>query len=169
MSEMNKIDSENKEFNKILSSFLVEAKIKAYASGIKYKTTQEGLNEFEYQVGNYRFKDTYFGHYAFSGIEIIWHKEEPIWAMNYFGSTDEEVSKNSVLTSVCYSLLRQALSMVGENNPFRGPKSLISGKWEYKNNSKGKISRFFGKESILYKGKEVYNLAYFGGFSKGKE
>ncbi len=169
MADYSKLIREDKELEKIIKNFIIEAKINAYASGVKYKTTEDGLSEFEYTAGNYKFKDTYFGHYSFSGIEIVWHKEEPIWAMNYYGTTEEEFSKNEELTKECYTLLRKALSMVNEKNPYRGPKSIIEGEWEYKNNSRGAIDNFSGKERILYKDAEVYTLAYIGGFSKGKE
>ena len=158
-----------KEFEQKLKEFLVEAKTKAYASGVKYNTTAANLCEFECTNGDLKFKDTYFGHYDFGGIEIVWHKNEPIWAMNYFGATNKKFLKNEELIEECYALLRKALEQVAQEKPFRGPKKLSQGEWVYENKTTGKIGRFSGKEKILYKGKEIYSLKYFGGNSRGKE
>lgn len=55
------------------------------------------------------------------------------------------------------------MGQVGEERPFRGPRSLVEGDWQYLDESEGDSARFRGVERILYQGREVYRLDYHGG------
>jgi hypothetical protein len=52
-----------------------------------------------------------------------------------------------------------------EENPMRGPSGYQRGDFEYRNETQGDIERFTGRESILYRGQEVYWMIYHGGIA----
>lgn len=50
-----------------------------------------------------------------------------------------------------------------EKYPFRGPKEMKKGEYEYKNSWTGNIDRYFGEEEIVKRGKRIYYAKYMGG------
>jgi hypothetical protein len=141
-----------------MRDFLIKAKRATYAGNGNEKRLKDGCKELFYKQKSLTYKDKYFGSKQFSGQEIVFSNEKPIWVMNYSGGV-----KRMFFTSKIYNFLKKALLKIPKNAPFRGPKEFIKGLWKYKNMWKGDIKKFRGKEEIFYKNKLVYELKYQGG------
>ena len=144
-----------------IASFLVKAKKNTYASGKKPTILDDGFEEFIYEENGYKYRDRYRAQdpKPFGGEEVVWHNGTAVWIMNYYAyGISEDMDSEKV-----YEFLRKAMSLVSENNPFRGPLNLKEGDFEYKNETKGEINNFKGTEKIFFKGKEIYSLEYHGG------
>lgn len=142
-----------------LHKFLVEAKKATYAGNGNEKKLLDGCRELVYEEGNLKYVDKYYGWKFFSGQEIVFNKEIPIWSMNYYGGS----FKTTLFTKKIYNFLKKALSEVNEDFPFRGPKEFSEKNWGYKNDLKGNLNNFKGREEIFYKKELVYELEYHGG------
>ena len=144
-----------------LREFVLFAKQNTYTSS---KDGDEKINddfsrEFQWRDGEFLYRDRYFGTDPFSGQEIVYYNESPIWSMNYYGNTTGEgIRKNEI-----YAFLRVALSNLDANYPFRGNNNFCVGKFRYANMYKGDFLHFSGHESIYYEEQLVYSLSYFGG------
>ena len=149
-----------------LEEFLVEAKRNTYASGRKPVPLGGGANFFFYEdkTMGLEYIDEYRGSDPFSGIEIVKSNGQRIWEMHYRGRT---ISPPLDLPpSRISSFLRSSLSKVEKIAPFRGPGTVKSGDFEYFNSWKGDVSEFVGKEMILFRGTQVFQLVYHGGHLK---
>ncbi len=148
-----------------LSQFIVRAKRNTYASGQKAKVLEDGFEEFTFEEGEYRYRDRYHARdpEPFGGEETVWHNNEAVWMMNYYGLVVAHKEKSEKI----YTFLREALTFVGWQRPFRGPKGhsrLIDGEeFRYSDESEGDVNQFKGTERIFFKGEEVYRLEYHGG------
>lgn len=78
------------ENNEVIE-FLVSAKQKTYAAGksrnLDATSSRLHSTDLFYEEGNFKYLDTYIGGSHFSGEEVVWYQEKPIWAMNYSGRT----------------------------------------------------------------------------------
>lgn len=140
-----------------LAQFLVKAKKNTYASGEPGRTLQDGTQEFEFQEGDFRYRDRFLGGSAFIGQELVWKAGQLIWGMNYFGTATSGASPG------LGQFLKKALRQVKEERPFRGEHAFIENDFEYLDESQGDISSFTGVELILQEGTEAYRLVYHGG------
>ncbi|RMF54997.1 XRE family transcriptional regulator [Candidatus Woesearchaeota archaeon] len=149
-----------------LNKFLVKAKANTYASSGEggEKIIEDGSKELSYEEGEFKYRDRYFGFNPFVGEEIVWKKGKVLWAMNYYG----KVISREVPAKRIYEFLKEALSRVNEEIPFRGPKEFEKDELRYENYPSGTIEEFTGFEKIFHKGKEVYRLYYHGGLAKTK-
>lgn len=154
---MNNIDS--------FLNFLIDAKTHTYATKGEYNEIklQDGTKELNFQKNNFKYRDRYFGFNPFSGEEIVWFWDRPLWSMNYYG-----VVTNKKFSKEIYDFLKQALRKVEQKYPFRGPKKFVMSNFEYNNKSIGSVKYFNGKETIRFKGKLVYTLYYHGGLISEK-
>jgi len=144
-----------------LSNFLVKAKTKTYASvgERREKILQDGCKELKYSEGNFLYRDRYYGFNPFIGEEVVFDNGEFIWGMNYYGSIiGDQISGIEV-----FRFLQKAMRLVREDRPYRGPNNYIEGDFKYIDESEGNIKSFFGKETIFFRGKEIYKLHYHGG------
>ena len=140
-----------------LNNFLVKAKISTYASVGESKETilEDDSKELIFEEGEFKYRDRYFGHHSFVGEEIVFENGKAIWGMNYYAknfSSDE-----------IYPFLQKALRQVNVEMPFRGPTLFEEGDYKYVNEIKGNVDKFYGKETIYYQGKIVYEGYYHGG------
>lgn len=124
------------------------------------KLLEDGSKELTYEEGEFRYRDRYFGNYVFSGEEVVWFQEKVVWSMNYYGKQISDVITSKIL----FLFLQKALRAITQDKPFRGPSNLKEEDFEYVNEVEGDLGNFRGFERILYKGEEVYNLKYHGGF-----
>ncbi len=144
-----------------LREFITKAKKNTYASGEKATRLKDGFDEFTYKEGNYEYRDRYHAKdpKPFGGEEVVWQNGKVVWMMNYYGyMLSDKIDSKKV-----YGFLREAMSLVDEQEPFRGPKSFKKGDFEYRNKCSGNLERFTGTEQIFYKGEEIYRLTYHGG------
>src|SRR3989338_9418852 len=79
--------------------FLLKARTKTYAgAGGKVPAVLTGSQQLEYRKGDWLYRDVYYtGNGIFAGLEAIYLKDKPIFAMSYYGNfkkmTEEEVDK----------------------------------------------------------------------------
>jgi hypothetical protein len=145
----------------ILREFLVKAKIFGYATGGESgeRRLPDGGKEFEFESEGFRYRDIYYGFNPFAGQELVWHKEQIIWTMNYYGAmTSDKIAPQDI-----YKFLKKAMVKIELDRPFRGPNSFSHGKFSYQDKSFGDINGFKGRETISIAGNEVYYLVYHGG------
>lgn len=150
-----------------LAKFIATAKKATYAS----LTSKEILSErpkhkeLEFQEGKLYYRDSYVGFFQAPGMEEVrlGKDGETIWTMAYSGGMLPEFQNDLKFALSTFGFLKEALSKVEENIPYRGPKKLENGDWRYINNMKGDIKRFIGHEKIFFKNREVFSQDYIGG------
>ena len=147
---------------KELCKFLVEAKKSTYAAG---DSAQKIVNDDKsttliFESGDWKYHDNYFGGEPYGGREVVFFNGAPIYIMTYYGQVNASVSDINKV----YGVLMDALKLIPEDNPYRGPEKYNSGDLSYKNSFTGEVDNFFGEESILENGKEIYKARYIGGF-----
>ena len=144
-----------------LREFIFEAKKNAYASekpGFLKMPVLESSKEIQFTKGSFLYRDIYFGTEQFSGIEVAYDEDTPVWSMVYGGGILSPADAKEV-----YAFLRRALRNVSWDFPTRGPRIFREGYFAYENNLKGSLERFTGEENIFIDGEEVYRLNYQGG------
>jgi hypothetical protein len=145
---------------KKLKEFILEASQNTYASenpDIKVRE-KDGSTTITYEKGPWKYHDNYFGGEPFGGSEVVFFKGEPVWMMVYYGWVVEGNNPDDV-----YGILTKALRSSNIEMPYRGPKELIDGEFNYINELNGEVDNFFGEEKI-YKGDTLLYLAkYMGG------
>lgn len=146
---------------KQLCEFLVKAKKSTYAAGETAKKIieKDKSTTLIFEDGDFKYQDNYFGGEPFGGREVVFLKNEPIYIMTYYGFVDESISNFEII----YKFLQKALLLIPKDYPFRGPKKYTGGDLIYKNNYTGEVDNFFGKETIIIDGKEIYKTKYIGG------
>ena len=141
-------------------AFLRTAKKKTYAGkGMEESiSSRPASHDLYFYEGKYTYIDTYLGGEKFSGEEAVWFEESPIWAMNYTGRILKE----------CFSgdFLKEALLLVPENHPFRGPLIYQQGDYTYHCTLSGEFDWFQGYEEIFCKDEKVYECYFHGGTVK---
>ncbi len=136
--------------------FLIKAKKATYAGdGKEYQSSRKQSHDLKYQEDDFIYYDSYLGNNHFIGEEILYKKDQPVWGMNYYG---QELSKNFKS-----QFLKQALSEVKSEMPFRGPKVFTKGDYKYICETSGSFDQFSGQEHIYYKNKKVYQCSFHGG------
>ncbi len=142
-----------------LINFLIKAKNNTYANGLgKVESSRKHSSDMKFVEKEFEYLDSYFGSNDFSGQEIIYKDNVPIWSMVYYG----KILDVSHRTDIVF-LLKESLKLVDEKQPYRGPKKNIINKKKYVCNVDGDISFFKGIEKIIIDNREVYKLYFSGG------
>ena len=138
------------------AEFMIKAKRATYAGkGAETLPSREKSHDLIYREGDYMYYDTYLGAGKFSGEEALWRKNIPFWSMNYIGRvTGDHFSS---------AFLKEALFLVPEDKPFRGPETYTNGDYTYHCEVEGDFAWFQGKETICYKGSQIYECIFHGG------
>ena len=147
---------------KELRKFLVKAKKSTYAAGdsVPKIVNDDKSTTLVFERGDWKYHDNYFGGEPYGGREIVFFKGQPIYMMVYYGRVNDSVTNiNSV-----YNILMNALKLIPEDKPYRGPEKYTVGDLSYKNSFTGEVDNFFGEEFITENGKEIYKAMYIGGF-----
>jgi hypothetical protein len=98
------------------------------------------------------------GEKDFSGEEIVYLGDTPIWGMNYYGKMlRDDVPEGFIET------LREALLKIRKEEPYRGCRYYARDRYEYFCTTEGVIGFFHGCETVEYEKKEVYRLYFHGG------
>ena len=144
-----------------LREFLIRAKAATYASEGEGdgRRLEDEARELTFCDGEYLYRDRYYGFNPFAGEEVVWRNGQPVWAMNYYG----EVTNDTVRCIDVYRFLQKALRQVDLSRPLRGPSEFSDGAFTYRTDSTGGLDRFSGRETISFRGREVYSLDYHGG------
>ncbi|WP_297421054.1 DUF5680 domain-containing protein [Clostridium sp.] len=153
--EENKVNYIDEE----LIDFLCRAKKSTYAGkGPESKSSRPNSHDLEYVDGNLKYIDTYLGGRNFSGEEALWKDNIPFWSMNYIGRVlDDKFSG---------SFLKEALSLVTKENPYRGPIIYQNGQHKYHCIVNGEFNWFQGHEEIYFDNIKVYECIFHGGLIK---
>lgn len=156
---VNIINNQNHSENQIIN-FLILAKKNTYAGNAKEeeKPTRPESHDLIYEQDNYKYFDTYLGGERFIGEEAVFIDNNPVWAMNYNGiEINEKFSGN---------FLKQALSNVDANKPYRGPEIFKDGNYTYVCKVNGTFNNFYGEEAMYCQNEKVYTCAFSGGIIK---
>lgn len=137
-------------------AFLLRAKKATYAGkGPESASSRPCSHDLTYREGNLLYIDTYLGGDRFAGEEALWADEQPIWSMNYVGRVTGQPFSGD--------FLKEALSHVPPEMPYRGPARYISGDYAYECEVSGDFSWFQGYERIAWQGQSVYECCFHGG------
>ena len=141
---------------KNIIEFLLKAKRATYAGkGDENSPSRPKSHDLEYEEDELRYIDTYLGGYKFAGEEALWKNNNPFWAMNYAGRVLSGEFEGD--------FLKEALSNVREDIPFRGPREFGRGEYSYRCVVNGDFEWFSGVEEIFKNGIKVYECVFHGG------
>lgn len=153
--EENKVDS----INENIIEFLRVAKRSTYAgNAAQIQSSRPNSHDLEYVEGNLRYIDTYLGGEQFIGEEALWKDNIPFWSMNYTGRITGEGFSGR--------FLKEVLSLVPKENPYRGPMVYQNGQYKYHCIVNGEFKWFQGYEEIYFDDTKVYECFFHGGTIK---
>lgn len=145
-----------------LYKFLVEAKKSTYAAGNSAPkiVNDDKSTTLVFENGDWKYHDNYFGGEPYGGREVVFFENQPVYMMVYYGRVDNSVTDINKV----YGVLMDALKLIPEDKPYRGPEKYNNGNLSYENSFTGEVDNFFGEEIITENGKEIYKAKYIGGF-----
>lgn len=148
-----------------LNKFLFDANKNGYAGGgNEFSLAQRpGFDEIEYKKGDWLFHDSYSGHYFAPGQEIVYFKNNPVWAMAYAGGMKFAYHGKKEFTHDTFIFLKKALMAMDPKKPFRGPEKFAEVDWKYISKVKGETKDFSGNEKIYHQNKLVFEQNFIGG------
>lgn len=144
-----------------LEPFVVRAKAAAYVGGGQNAApSRTGSHDLCFDDDPWNYRDSYFGGTDFIGQEVVWHSDQPIWAMNYFGRI---LSNDLIDGAHAAEVIRAALSALCAEGRFLGGFETWHGDFHYADETMGTVNAFSGIERIITQGILVYWLDYHGG------
>ena len=144
------------KLDKNIIDFLIRAKKATYAGkGAETTPSRPKSHDLQFTDGLLKYIDTYLGSEKFAGEEAIWKNDEPIWAMNYVGRV--------ISDGFSGDFLKEAMSLVSEEYPFRGPLYHKNGDYTYECKIVGDFHWFCGSEEIHLADIKIYECAFHGG------
>jgi len=147
-----------------LNVFIVKAKAATYVGGgARSPSCRPGSHDLEFHEGAFSYLDSYFGGTDFIGQEVVYHDEEPVWAMNYYGRILEPAM---ITAAEAGRIIQESLSKLYEEGRFLGGFEHDTGNGVYVDTSQGDVASFTGREWITRGGVKVYELIYHGGLVK---
>lgn len=147
-----------------LNGFVVEAKRATYVGGgVAATPSRAGSHDLGYERGEWSYRDSYFGGTDFLGQETVWHRGEPVWAMNYYGYILRPELFDGARAG---ETIKAALNALYAEGRFLGGFEWTGPHGTYVDSALGDVTRFHGREVILADGVEVYALDYMGGLVK---
>jgi len=139
-----------------LLEFLLRAKKTTYAGkGAFSESSRPESHDLHYNEGDLLYIDSYLGGEQFAGEEALWKNGLPFWSMNYTGRVLQE--------NFSGDFLKEALSLVPADAPYRGPGIHANGDYVYHCEASGDFTWFKGSEEIYCKGSKVYECVFHGG------
>jgi hypothetical protein len=145
-----------------LEGFIVAAKSRTYVmAGNQAEASRLGSHDLTFADGDWLYRDSYFGGSDFLGQEVVWLKNEPVWAMNYYGWIGMD---HAITAAEAGRVIMSALAVLYREGRFLGGHSALVDGWEYHDGNTGDVAHFEGRERIADAGGvEVYALLYHGG------
>jgi hypothetical protein len=146
---------------KELSSFIVRAKATTYVGdGVQVTPCRLGSHDLRFSEGEWAYHDSYFGGTDFSGEEVVYYAEKPVWAMNYYG----RILRDDLLTGPeAGQMIKASLSRMYREGRFLGGFEHKENDLAYVDTSEGNTDYFHGQEVIRRGQKIAYELIYHGG------
>lgn len=139
-----------------LIPFLLRAKRATYAGhGAETAPSRPASHDLRHEEGGLLYLDSYLGGELFAGEEAIWRSGRPEWSLNYAGRVLAEGFSGD--------FLKESLSLVRPDLPYRGPELHASGEYAYHCSVRGDFGWFEGGEEIFLAGRRVYECRFHGG------
>jgi hypothetical protein len=155
---------EYKEYLNKLNQFIVQAKAATYVGdGQKIASCRKGSHDLAFQAGTFSYLDSYFGGADFIGQEVVYDRDEPVWAMNYYGKI---IEPEKITAAEAGQVIKESLSKMYEEGRFLGGFEYMVSENHYTDTSQGDLESFTGTEWITRDGVRVYELVYHGGMIK---
>jgi hypothetical protein len=149
---------ENRIVNlEILKKVVIEARENTYALDSKSSDNPRilGSIQLEYQKTDYYYQFIYFrGKTHFSGQEIVYQNNRPIWTVNYFGSA---------ISGEAEEFLKKFLLEFSGQCRFGENYETEKRSYKYQNIGHGSIEEFFGVEKMFFNNEEIFKTTYCGG------
>jgi Domain of unknown function (DUF5680) len=147
-----------------LIAFIVRAKAATYiGSGEHIASCRTGSHDLQFHKGDFAYLDSYFGGSDFIGEEVVYHADQPVWAMNYYGRILEPTRITAAETG---QIIKAGLSTLYQQGRFLGGWEHTVGNDRYFDTNDGDVIAFTGKEWITRDNVKVYELVYHGGLIK---
>jgi hypothetical protein len=145
-----------------LAAFIVAAKSNSYVgNGGKTASSRPGSHDIGFSSDRWRYLDSYFGGTDFAGQETVWLDDQPVWAMNYYGTI---LRRDLIDAERAGSIIKEALAELYQSeNRFLGGWRYRHALGDYDDCNDGDVGRFTGREQIAIDGTTVYELHYHGG------
>lgn len=144
-----------------LNAFIVRAKAATYVGGgEKAKPSRLGSHDLTFSEGEWAYRDSYFGGTDFIGQEVAWHRDEPVWAMNYYGYI---LRPDLIDGTRAGATIKAALSKLYAEGRFLGGFEFEAAHGFYEDRTEGDVTHFSGLETISVAGQIAYRLDYCGG------
>ncbi len=144
-----------------LERFIVSAKAACYVGdGASTKPSRNGSHDLEFQDGDWRYLDSYFGGTDFLGQEVVWFKGAPVWAMNYYGYI---LRDDLIDASRAGNVIKVVLATLYQDGRFLGGFEMPVGEYVYADGNTGNVRNFHGVETISLDSEIVSRLDYRGG------
>jgi hypothetical protein len=149
------------EYLSILEGFIVRAKAATYVgSGVKSLSHRPASHDLEYHEDLFDYLDSYFGGTDFIGEEVVYYKQLPVWAMNYYGRI---IEPSRISGAEAGQAIKESLSRLYEEVRFLGGFEFNTKYGTYVDTNQGDFKTFTGREWITQDGIIVYELYYHGG------
>ena len=143
----------------LFKQFLVEAKMTSSSGNSKkLASSRPNSDDYTFKKYDYYYLDSHIGRQNFIGQEVIWKDEKSYWGMNYAGKLLTNDIPNGFTT-----FLKEALSNVTVEGPYRGPKEFEKDGFVYECSWTGEVNSFKGEEIVSYDGTPVFKLEFHGG------
>jgi transcriptional regulator with XRE-family HTH domain len=140
-------------------TFLCKAKKECYAGvGNQVASSRPSSYDYRFTEGDFTYLDSYFGGEKFAGEEVLYGKDIPIYSMNYVGRVLGDGFSGD--------FLKDALLLVPEEYPFRGPSLYKNGDYTYHCILNGDMEWFQGYEEIFLLNQRIYECYFHGGIIK---
>lgn len=147
-----------------LETFIVTAKTATYVgSGVSAAPSRIGAHDLTYEEGEWRYRDSYFGGTDFIGQEVVWRRDVPIWAMNYYGYI---LRPELIDAQRAGATIKAALSAMYREGRFLGGFEWQGPHGRYVDTNTGRVEQFSGIETISVGEVVAYRLDYCGGLIK---
>ena len=144
-----------------LHAFIVRAKAATYVGdGEHVDPCRLGSHDLRFSDGEWSYHDSYFGGTDFIGEEVVYHAEQPVWAMNYFG----RILRDDLLSGAqAGQMIKASLSRMYAEGRFLGGFEFTEDDLTYVDSSEGPLGHFHGREFIRRGAELAYELLYHGG------
>ncbi|MCW8328735.1 DUF5680 domain-containing protein [Photobacterium sp. SDRW27] len=147
-----------------LYDFIVKAKANSYVGRApKCLSYRPGSQDIQFQVGLFKYLDSYFGGTDFLGQEVVYFNDVPVWAMNYYGKI---LSPDIYDGEKAGNVIVESLALLYESGHFLGDSTHQTELGIYNDTNEGSVLSFTGYEWIDYQERKVYDLHYHGGLIK---
>lgn len=148
-----------------LNAFIVRAKSASYVGDGAHTTPHRpGSVDLAFSAAPFAYLDSYFGGSDFIGQEVVYFRDQPVWAMNYYGYI---LRPDLIDAPQAGKVIKASLSQLYTEGRFLGGFEHRVDGYTYTDTSEGDAAHFQGKEWITCQGIRVYSLVYHGGLIKG--